>query len=165
MEQAVHSVEWQHFTGYTITDLTNNKYNINKKIWIRYRQTRKLSQSVPDPPARNLGDGGFQNPESWQINLGAERCCYAAQTVSDFPSTANSARGNWQQLHGGGRNWKGITGWTENRDKRKGMPQPPPPQRGHPVEVEDSISGALTMILLVRAATVVLGNLSDVLTR
>jgi hypothetical protein len=61
MEQAV-GVEWEHFTEYTVTDLTNNKYNSNKKIWIRYRQTRKLS--VPDPPARNLGDGGFQNPKS-----------------------------------------------------------------------------------------------------
>jgi hypothetical protein len=66
---------------------------------------------VPDPPERNLGDAGFLNPKAKKINLGTERCCCcAAQTVSAFPSTANSTGGNRQQRHGVGEIGKVLQG-------------------------------------------------------
>jgi hypothetical protein len=66
---------------------------------------------VPDPTERNLGDTGFLNPKAKKINLGTERCCFcAAQTVSAFPSTANSTRGNRQQRYGVGEIGKVLQG-------------------------------------------------------
>jgi hypothetical protein len=71
---------------------------------------KPVNLSVPDPPERNLGDAGFLNPKAKKINLGTERCCRDAQTVSGFPSTANSTRGNRQQRHGMGEIGKVLQG-------------------------------------------------------
>jgi hypothetical protein len=69
--------------------------NNNNKLEYETDTDKPVNISVPDPPERNLGDAGFLNPKAKEINVGTERCCcFAAQTVSGFPSTANSARGN-----------------------------------------------------------------------
>jgi hypothetical protein len=121
MEQAVHSVEWQHFTEYTITDLTNNKYNSNKKIWIRYRQTSKALSAWPtgeESGRRRFSKSGvlankFRSRKMLSVRRPNGEC---------LPFNRELRKRKLTTAPRGGRNWKGITGWTENRDKRKGVP-------------------------------------------
>jgi hypothetical protein len=82
----------------------------NNKLEYETDTDKPVNLSVPDPPERNLGAAGFLNPKAQKINLGTERCCCAAQTVSGFPSTANSTRGNRQQRHGVGEIGKVLQG-------------------------------------------------------
>jgi hypothetical protein len=90
---------------------------------------KPVNLSVPDPPERNLGSAGFLNPKAKEINLGTERCCCccSAQTVSPFPSTANSTRGNRRQCHGVGEIGKVLQGepkvGMKGKECHKTLPQ------------------------------------------
>jgi hypothetical protein len=90
--------------------LINLAHGNNNKLGYKSDTDKPVKLSVPDPPERNLSDAGFLNLKAYKINLGAERCSCAAQTVSAFASTANSTRGNREQCHGVGEIGKVLQG-------------------------------------------------------
>jgi hypothetical protein len=76
----------------------------NNKLEYETDTDKPVNLSVPVPPERNLGDAGFLNQKAKKINLGTERCCCAAQTVSHSlqqrtaqEETDSSATG-WEKL-------------------------------------------------------------------
>jgi hypothetical protein len=75
------------------------------------------------PTGRNLGDDDFLNRNPGVIKFRSQKMSVRGPNGECLPFNRELRMRKLTTAPRGGRNWKGITGWTENRDKRKGVPQ------------------------------------------